>query len=70
MSEIKRKIYFIFGIIFFCLGMIGWKPKTFWESSLVEIYAAISGFQEFHTVTKDAPMTTEELDELMELYPD
>ena len=53
-----------------CLGMIGWKPKTFWESSLVEIYAAISGFQEFHTVAKDAPMTTEELDELMELYPD
>ena len=24
MSEIKRKIYFIFGIIFFCLGMIGY----------------------------------------------
>ena len=50
--------------------MIGWQPKEFWHSSLVEVHAAISGFQEFNTVQKESPMTSEELDKLMELYPD
>ena len=50
--------------------MIGWKPNDFWESSLVEIYAAINGFIEFNGQKEEKPMSRNELDDLMELYPD
>jgi len=53
-----------------CLGMIGWKPKDFWTSSLTEVYAAIKGFTEFNGGNQQKPMTSKELDNLMELYPD
>tara|TARA_B100000519_G_scaffold203105_2_gene224107 strand:+ start:812 stop:985 length:174 start_codon:yes stop_codon:yes gene_type:complete len=53
-----------------CLGMIGWKPKEFWESSLHEIFPAIDGFIEFNGGAKEKPLTSSELKDLMELYPD
>ena len=53
-----------------CLGMIGMRPKDFWDSSPKEIYKAISGFIEFNTTKKDKPMSKGELDDLMERYPD
>lgn len=55
-----------------CLGMIGMRPKDFWDSSPREIYKAISGFVEFNTGSKeeDQPMDRDRLQEMMELHPD
>ena len=53
-----------------CIGMIGMQPSEFWESSPKEIYAAIEGFREFNTSENTKPLTTGELDDLMELHPD
>lgn len=53
-----------------CIGMIGWNPNDFWTSSLCEIYNAINGFIEFNGTKQEKPMTSNELDNLMELYPD
>ena len=53
-----------------CLGMLMMRPKDFWELSMVELYAAVRGFKQFHASTKEEPLHKEELDELMELYPD
>lgn len=44
--------------------------QDFWEMSLQEFYAAMSGFAEFHSGGKPPPLSRNELDELMELYPD
>ena len=53
-----------------CVGMMGWQPETFWDSSLNEIFIAIDGFLEFNGANKERPMDKEELKSLMELYPD
>ena len=53
-----------------CLGMIGWTPSVFWNSTLQEIYPAIEGFMEFNGGKQEKPMTKGELDDLMELYTD
>lgn len=53
-----------------CLGMMGMQPTEFWNSSPQEIYIAMEGFREFNTSNNTKPMTSSELDELMELYPD
>ena len=54
-----------------CIGMIGMRPKDFWNSSPQEIYAAIAGFIEFNGgEQKPKHLTRSELNELMELYPD
>ena len=54
-----------------CIGMIGMQPTEFWNSSPIEIHAAIEGFIEFNTGGKNtAPMRQDELKSLMELYPD
>ena len=53
-----------------CLGMIGIRPNDFWDMSLIEMYQAIKGFRNFNTTSKETPMTNEELENLMELYPD
>ena len=37
-------------------------PKEMWQ--------AIKGFQQFNGSNKEKPMTNEELENLMELYPD
>lgn len=53
-----------------CLGMMGMQPSEFWNLSPREMWEAIKGFKQFHATTKDEPMTNEELENLMELYPD
>ena len=53
------------------LGMLHIPPNQFWDMSLQELYHAIDGFQEFNgSKQKSHPMTKDELQELMELYPD
>ena len=53
-----------------CMGMIGWTPNEFWNSTLHEIVPAIDGFIEFNVGNQEKPMTNDELKDLMELYPD
>ena len=53
-----------------CLGMIGMAPSEFWNCSLREINAAIDGFLEFNTPNTPQPMGRDELQSLMERYPD
>lgn len=50
--------------------MIGMQPSEFWDTSLHEIEAAISGFLEFNGSNEPQPMDRARLNELMELYPD
>jgi uncharacterized phage protein (TIGR02216 family) len=44
-------------------------PTEFWNMSFVELTLAIHGFQEFNGA-KEAPMQSDDLKELMEVYPD
>jgi uncharacterized phage protein (TIGR02216 family) len=53
-----------------CLGMMIMRPNDFWNMSPKEMWQAIKGFQQFNGSNKDKPMTNEELEKLMELYPD
>ena len=53
-----------------CIGMMGMRPDDFCNLSPVEMWEAIKGFKQFHGAEKARPMTTEELENLMELYPD
>jgi|TARA_R110002020_G_scaffold307637_1_gene523442 hypothetical protein len=51
--------------------MIGFRIQDFWNASPIEIYMAIDGFSEFNGVNeKEKPVTKDELNKLMELYPD
>tara|TARA_Y100000004_G_C8937642_1_gene422805 strand:- start:413 stop:589 length:177 start_codon:yes stop_codon:yes gene_type:complete len=53
------------------VGMANWSPHDFWTSSPREVYMAMDGFLEFNGQKKEsAPMTSDRLKELMELYPD
>tara|TARA_R110000751_G_scaffold56369_1_gene120324 strand:+ start:129 stop:296 length:168 start_codon:yes stop_codon:yes gene_type:complete len=53
-----------------CVGMMNMRPIDFWNLSPREMYFAIKGFKKFHGSEKEQPMDKEELDDLMELYPD
>ena len=54
-----------------CFGMIGMRPKDFWNCSPKEIYKAVNGFIEFNSSSeKTESMTKDRLAELQELYPD
>tara|TARA_R100001460_G_scaffold26423_1_gene53423 strand:- start:2490 stop:2660 length:171 start_codon:yes stop_codon:yes gene_type:complete len=53
-----------------CLGMMFMSPRDFWNLAPRELYAAVEGFTEFHTSQTEKPMSRDELDDLMELYPD
>lgn len=53
-----------------CLGKMRIDPKVFWDMSFPELYAAFEGFAEFHSGGKPPPLRQNELEELMELYPD
>jgi len=51
--------------------MIGMSIKDFWDASPIEIYMTIDGFSEFNgSNQKEKPLDRNELNELMELYPD
>ena len=49
---------------------MGFTPDIFWQMSFEELYLAIEGFAEFHSGGKPPPLTKDELNELMELYPE
>jgi uncharacterized phage protein (TIGR02216 family) len=49
---------------------MGLRPDDFWNMSFYEFYEAIDGFIEFHSGGKPPPLTRDELDDLMERYPD
>ena len=49
---------------------MGISPDVFWEMGFEEFYLATQGFAEFHSGGKPPPLTRNELDDLMERYPD
>lgn len=55
-----------------CIGIMQMRPDDFWNLSPREMYLAIKGFKEFNTTEeeKETPMTSDRLQEMMELYPD
>ena len=54
-----------------CVGMMNMRPLDFWELSPRELYLSIKGFQKFNgSETKEQPMDSSRLQELMELNPD
>ena len=52
------------------LGKMSIPPHIFWDMSFPEFFAAITGFAEFHSDGKPPPLTKNELEDLMERYPD
>lgn len=53
------------------LGKMQMRPADFWDMSFTEFYAAVEGFAEFHSAGgTPPPLTRDELDDLMERYPD
>ncbi len=53
-----------------CVGMIGIQPDQFWNMSVNEIYIVIQGFAEYNGGKSSNPMDKEDLDKLMEMFPD
>ena len=45
-------------------------PDEFWNMTMMEFSCACEGFGKFHSNQSNAPMTKEELNDLMERYPD
>tara|TARA_R100000773_G_C4192319_1_gene97785 strand:+ start:625 stop:795 length:171 start_codon:yes stop_codon:yes gene_type:complete len=52
------------------LGMLHIPPDIFWNMSMTELNTSIDGFLEFSGNAKKQGMSKDELDNLMELYPD
>ena len=54
------------------LGVLKLRPDDFWNMSLQEYWLAIEGFNEYQggEKQKDVPMLRDELEEMMERYPD
>ncbi len=52
------------------LGKMQMRPDDFWNMSLVEFYAALEGFAEFNSGGAPPPLRKDELEDLMERYPD
>jgi len=52
------------------LGKMGMAPDAFWGMSMQEFILAIEGFSEFHSDGTPPPMQRDELESLMERYPD
>ena len=52
------------------LGAMGLSQEVYRNMSLNEFYSALEGFKNFHSGSADEPMSRDELEELMERYPD
>lgn len=52
------------------LGYLGWSPSEFWSSTPHELMAAIDGWNKAHGEDPDKYMTREDLEDLMQQYPD
>ena len=46
------------------------RPDDFWNLSMMEFNSALNGFADFHSGGKPPPLSRDELDDLMERYPD
>jgi len=46
------------------------RPDDFWNMSMYEFTSALNGFADFHSGGKPPPLSSEELGDLMERYPD
>lgn len=48
-------------------GVLGWTPRTFWQASLVEYFAAITGWNEKQQgkTGKPPPVLRDEFEEMM-----
>ena len=45
-------------------------PDQFWNMTMIEFTSACEGFAKFHSSSSDTPMTKDEMQDLMERYPD
>lgn len=52
------------------LGVMHIPASEFWGMSLQEFYSACDGLNEYNSGSESRPLTRNELEELMELYPD
>ena len=52
------------------LGKMRMTSDEFWGLSIQEFFLASEGFSEFHSSGKPPPMQKDELEDLMERYPD
>jgi len=50
--------------------MMGIQPSEFYKMSIKEITLAINGFTEYNTGKRSSPMNKDDLEDLMEQYPD
>ena len=52
------------------LGVLRMTPDEFWNCTMREFISACEGFSKFNGAKQNAPMTRDELEDLMERYPD
>lgn len=52
------------------LGKMRIDPDVFWNMSFAEFYTACDGFVEFNSGGSPPPLSKDELQDLMERYPD
>ena len=52
------------------IGVLRMTPNEFWNLTMIEFVCACEGFSKFHGGQSDTPMTKDELQDLMERYPD
>ena len=52
------------------LGVLRMTPEEFWNMTMIEFCSACDGFASFNGADRNAPMTRDELQDLMERYPD
>ena len=52
------------------LGKMQMSPDVFWNMSIQEFNCAVDGFAEFHSGGEPPPLRKDELEDLMERYPD
>tara|TARA_R100000426_G_scaffold79964_2_gene57700 strand:+ start:1396 stop:1539 length:144 start_codon:yes stop_codon:yes gene_type:complete len=45
-------------------------PEQFWSMTMIEFSCAVEGFSSFHASSSDTPLTKDELQDMMERYPD
>lgn len=52
------------------LGKMNMSARDFWNLSIYELVASLKGFSDFHSGGKPEPLNKDELQDLMERYPD
>jgi len=45
-------------------------PEQFWNLTMIEFSCAVEGFSSFHASQSETPLTRDELQDMMERYPD